>query len=389
MLLALLVYIAVAEHARWRIRIAPPAASASPKLAEDASLLENAPGCVSGTPLACADHVEIPKADLFYPYGLVDAVSGHTLTALPPWSVDLSPDAKVYRSHYVTQEFSKLFAQNAPGLKVSYMEVFNALARGLCLPYIVGGQVRDLLLEKTGLDTDIGFSCSVRQVESICQRNGWPVLVKGDYVRIGADGAVDPIEGKVSQRSVYAPTTDLEYACNSLVFDVGVNSAVIDRTGTGLEDDIARRIRIPGSPESWDVWADGKNGLVKLVRYFKLRAKPKAYVGEPETAAYVVRELKRRVKLDRGSAQAVLQHQLAHFLEGLEPASAAVKLGYLRDAMLEDLGQTWYDEFVRGAEPAFADVPEGALLEGSLGREASEVSVRGDGSVVRRAEAAE
>lgn len=381
MLLALVLHTAVAEHARWRIRIAPSASSASLlEMTEDASVLQDAP---------YADNVEIQKADLFYPYGMVDSVSGHTLTTLPPWSVDLSPDAKVYRSHYVTQEFQKLFAQDAPGLTVSYMEVFNALARGLCLPYIVGGQVRDLLLEKTGLDTDIGFSCSVKQVESICQRNGWPVLVKGDYVRIGADGAVDPIEGKVSQRSVYAPTTDLEYACNSLVFDVGVNSAVIDRTGTGLEDDIARRIRIPGSPESWDVWADGKNGLVKLVRYFKLRAKPKAYTGEPETAAYVVRELKRRVELDRASAQAVLQHQLAHFLEGLEPAPKAVKLGYLRDAMLEDLGQTWYDEFVRSAEPAITDVPESALIEDTLGREAAEVAVKGDGSVVRRAEAIE
>jgi len=296
----------------------------------------------------------VPFTELFYPHGLSDPSTGHVLTALAPWAVDVNPDAKVFRSTYTSRAFAALFSRTAPGLDATYLEVFTALERGLCVPYVIGGEVRDMLWHKEGLDVDISFSCSSRQVAKIAERNGWPVLVRHTYVRLGEAGAQDPIEGKEGATTLTTPTAQQEFVCNSLIYDVGINQAVIDRLGQGVEDDKNKVIRIPGDEGDWPLWVEA--GPNKLVRYFKLRAQPKAFTGEPRTAAFVLGEIRRRMASDRAGTQELFQHQLSHFLLGLDAEASRQKLGQLRDAMVEDLGADWYQEFVAPVEPQIGDM---------------------------------
>lgn len=339
--------LAAATHTTWQVHFAAEA--------PDGRRLQEAGAFV--------DVKEVPFTELFYPHGMMDASTGHVLTMLPPWSVDANPEAKVYRSQFLSRAFLQLFNREAPGLNATYNEVFTALERGLCIPYVIGGEVRDLLWRKEGLDVDISFSCSVNQVAAIAKRNGWPVLTRpgrggrAGYMHLGTEGAVDPIEGKEAT-CLNAPAADQEFVCNSLIYDVGINQAVIDRYGQGVDDDRNKIIRIPGAEEDWPKWADA--GPNKLVRYFKLRALPKGFTGEPKTAAFVLGQIKERMAKDPDQTQRLFAHQLKHFLLGLDSAQAAEKLGHLRDAMVEDLGQEWYDAHVRPVEPQVG--PEGPMV---------------------------
>merc|ERR550537_621366 len=143
--------LAAATHTTWQVHFA----------ADEAQLGRRLEDYAAG---AFVDVKEVPFTELFYPHGMMDASTGHVLTMLPPWSVDSNPNAKVYRSRFLSRGFNALFNREAPGLNGTYSEVFMALERGLCIPYVIGGEVRDLLWRKEGLDVDISFSCSVQQV---------------------------------------------------------------------------------------------------------------------------------------------------------------------------------------------------------------------------------
>lgn len=334
--------LAAATHTTWQVHLA--ADEAAGRRLEGRQLEEQ----------AFVDVKEVPFTELFYPHGMMDASTGHVLTMLPPWSVDANPDARVYRSRFLSRGFNSLFNREAPGLNATYSEVFMALERGLCIPYVIGGEVRDLLWRKEGLDVDISFSCSVQQVAAIAKREGWPVFTKpgkagrAGYMHLGTEGAQDPIEGKEA-KVLAAPAAEQEFVCNSLVYDVGVNQAVIDRFGQGLVDDRDKIIRIPGPEGLWPDWVAAAPN--KLVRYFKLRALPKGFTGEPRTSAFVLGEIKQRMQDAPQETQALFGSQLKHFLLGLNAQEATEKLGHLRDAMVADLGQAWYDEHVKPVEP--------------------------------------
>lgn len=336
-----------AEHTTLRFRISAAKSAACSQLhegrAEDAS--PESP--------RFADMQEIPFTHLFYPYGMVNNALGRMVTAPPPWALTVNPNCKAFRSNWVTEHLERYFTFKAPGMNISYRAILNTLERQLCIPYIVGGMVRDALWMKEGLDTDIGFSCSVKEIAAIARMHGWPVHTKGDYMNIGEKGAQDRIEGKPVQFSVYAQCEDMEYAVNSVVYDVGINSAILDITGQAVDDDRSQTIRIPCENETWRSWAEGDGGTVKLVRYWKLRAKPKSFTGEPDTHKFVVGTLKQRFEDAKSSVAtaAVTKHQLEHFLEGLDAKAAAEKMDYIREVMVLDLGSDWYDAHIRPLEP--------------------------------------
>lgn len=291
---------------------------------------------------------------LYYPYGQVNKQSGRQILRSPPWAITENPDCKVWRSHFVTMRLESYFSQLAPGLNVSYREVFNALERHFCVPYVVGGLIRDILWQRDGLDTDIGFTCPLAEIKQICENHGWPVLLRPskDYMRMGKSGVTDPIEGKPVEDSLYAPIASLEYTVNSLAYDAGINSAIIDRTGHGVDDDRSKTIRIPGDRSEWDGWAEGPDGTVKIFRFWKLRAKPKVFKAELATQAFIIGELKKRMSGDRKQeTQDVGRKQLSHYLLGLDSEEAQEKLGFIRDAMIEDIGEDWYNLHIRPLEP--------------------------------------
>lgn len=337
-----------AEHTTLRFRISAAKRAACSQLQEGGD--EDAPP----QPPHFADVQEIPFTHLFYPFGMVNSALGRMVTTPPPWAVAVNPNCKAFRSHWVTEHLERYFTYKAPGMNISYRAVLNTLERQLCIPYIVGGMVRDALWMKEGLDTDIGFTCSIGEIAAIARMHGWPINTKEDYMNIGEKGAQDRIEGKPAQFSVYANCEDMEYAVNSVVYDVGINSAILDITGQAVEDDRSKTIRIPCGNSTRNAWAKGDGGTVKLVRYWKLRAKPKSFTGEPETHDFVIKTLKHRIEDNSTSAAsaAVTKHELAHFVKGLDAADAAEKMGYIREVMVLDLGSDWYDAHIRPLEPS-------------------------------------
>lgn len=182
-------------------------------------------------------------------------------------------------------------------------------------------------------------------------------------MRIGADGFSDPIEGKPAEFSLYAPIASLEFAVNTLAYDAGINSAIIDRTGKGVDDDRNKKIRIPGDPTSdWKAWAEGSGGTVKIFRFWKLRAEPKAFTATQATHEFITGELKQRMIDNKAETEAVGRKQLKHYLEGLNSDKAKAKMGDIREAMITDLGQEWYDANIRPLEPSIPSQPENVVV---------------------------
>lgn len=149
----------------------------------------------------------------------------------------------------------------------STLSVLYRLHRAGHLAYLVGGGVRDLLLERTPKDFDVGTDATPQQVKRLF-RNCYLVgrRFRLAHVRFGADKLVevatfrrqatsddlpeDPNDHHFMMENVFGtPREDAfrrDFTINALFYDIGTFS-IIDHVG-GLADLKARRLRVIGEP---------------------------------------------------------------------------------------------------------------------------------------------
>ena len=147
------------------------------------------------------------------------------------------------------------------------LSVLYRLHRAGHLAYLVGGGVRDLLLERTPKDFDVGTDATPQQVKRLF-RNCYLVgrRFRLAHVRFGADKLVevatfrrqatsddlpeDPNDHHFMVENVFGtPREDAfrrDFTINALFYDIGTFS-IIDHVG-GLADLKARRLRVIGDP---------------------------------------------------------------------------------------------------------------------------------------------
>jgi len=147
------------------------------------------------------------------------------------------------------------------------LSVLYRLHRAGFIAYLVGGGVRDLLLERTPKDFDVGTNATPQQVKRLF-RNCFLVgrRFRLAHVRFGKDEVVevatfrrqatvddlpeDPGDHRLVAENVFGtPREDAfrrDFTINALFYDIATFS-VIDHVG-GLADLSARRLRVIGDP---------------------------------------------------------------------------------------------------------------------------------------------
>ena len=147
------------------------------------------------------------------------------------------------------------------------LKVLYRLNRSGYRAYLVGGSVRDLLLDRKPKDFDVGTDATPQQIKKLF-RNGFLVgrRFRLAHIRFGADHVVevatfrrhpapdelpeDPSEHAFFVQNQFGtPREDAfrrDFTINALFYDVA-NFSIIDYVG-GLDDLAARRLRVIGNP---------------------------------------------------------------------------------------------------------------------------------------------
>jgi hypothetical protein len=225
----------------------------------------------------------------------------------PPWK--FKEGAKVWHCEKLSEHIKSTLQQDAEGVvrnkkgekeKVQIGELVNLCQEAGAEVYVIGGFVRDALLNKDANDFDISFAADhtvISNIQRLAKKRGIsPVYLRssrrraanlptdGCYVGFGDD---DQVEGRIfvnleegakkkggGQTLLGWQTCD--FSCNMLMFCLR-NYKLIDMTGYGLDDIRNKQLRIPYTedelkePGTFDIWKDFTTSDQRLLRWFKFR----------------------------------------------------------------------------------------------------------------------
>jgi poly(A) polymerase len=190
-------------------------------------------------------------------YNAQDALRHATIMPLTPPKEPLDPVILPRAAHSISRS----------RIDPHTLQVLYRLHRAGHLAYLVGGGVRDLLLDRTPKDFDVGTNATPQQVRKLF-RNCFLVgrRFRLAHVRFGADEVVevatfrrqataddlpeDPSDHHLLAENVFGtPREDAfrrDFTINALFYDIATFS-IIDHVG-GLADLEARRLRVIGDP---------------------------------------------------------------------------------------------------------------------------------------------
>lgn len=186
-----------------------------------------------------------------------------------------------HRSAIATENLAVFTTTRVPGLDGQTIgDVFEVMREAECLPFYIGGAVRDQFLNRVPSDADVEVDCSIDYFVEVCIANWGASNCRrgGHLAHVGNNTIVDQDLRDMDIGSTdgffYVPLSAMEYTVNSMAFDMNGNDVIIDITITGQVDACNKHIRIPssdGSLESWNAWKE--QGSKVLYRYWKLRYK--------------------------------------------------------------------------------------------------------------------
>lgn len=214
---------------------------------------------------SCSDKVQVQRSNLTL-YGNLK---------------QLGSNVKFWRSHIAKENLALFGSMKVPGLNGETVgQVFEALRKGNCYPYFLGGSVRDQFLNRTPNDADVEVDCSMAVFVKLCIEK-WGKNnchhTAGKHVAHIGNSTLEPdlevIDIGTTNSTFYVPIYMLEYTVNAMAYDTNGNNVIIDLTGVGAVDACARHIRIPSrdnSIASWKPWLDNTHAVY---RFWKLRTK--------------------------------------------------------------------------------------------------------------------
>ena len=194
--------------------------------------------------------------------------------------------ARFYYIDYLEQRVRALRRYFIRDIGITFGEIVDKLIASGIKVFLHGGIVRDLITNTRSTDIDIVFDTDVAKVKDICERENWPcaeVMIREQYINFGQDKGIS-LEGSNLKASFIVPIHFHEATVNDMSYDM-TNQIIIDYSGMGIVDVLARRLRITPAPKYWQRWAE--DDFKKPMRFFKLIQK--GYTpATPETLAFVV-----------------------------------------------------------------------------------------------------
>jgi hypothetical protein len=194
--------------------------------------------------------------------------------------------SRFYYIDYLEQRIRGLRRYFIRDIGRTFGEIVDILLAAGIKVFLHGGIVRDIFTNTRSTDIDIVFDVGVPMIKKLCDREGWPcaqVMVQEQYINFGTDKGIS-LEGSHLRQSFAVPIHHHEATVNDLSYDMG-NQVLVDFSGYGISDVIARRLRLTPLPKYWPRWAG--DDFKKPLRFFKLIQK--GYTpATPETMSFVV-----------------------------------------------------------------------------------------------------
>jgi len=194
--------------------------------------------------------------------------------------------ARFYYIDYLEKRVRALRRYFIRDIGLTFGEIVDKLIASGIKVFLHGGIVRDLITNTRSTDIDIVFDTDVAKVKDICESENWPcaqVMIREQYINFGQDKGIS-LEGSNLKASFIVPIHFHEATVNDMSFDM-TNQILIDYSGSGLVDVLARRLRITPSRKYWQRWAE--DDFKKPLRIFKLIQKGFT-PSTPETLEFVV-----------------------------------------------------------------------------------------------------
>lgn len=194
--------------------------------------------------------------------------------------------SRFYYIDYLEQRIRGLRRYFIRDIGKTFGEITDVLIAAGVKVFLHGGIVRDLFTNTRSTDIDIVFDVGVPKIKELCDREAWPcaqVMVQEQYINFGTDKGIS-LEGSNLRQSFAVPIHHHEATVNDLSYDMA-NQILVDFSGYGVNDVLARRLRLTPLPKYWPRWAG--DDFKKPLRFFKLILK--GYTpATPETLSFVV-----------------------------------------------------------------------------------------------------
>jgi hypothetical protein len=194
--------------------------------------------------------------------------------------------SRFYYIDYIEQRIRGLRRYFIRDIGKTFGEIVDVLVAAGVKVFLHGGIIRDFFTNTRSTDIDIVFNVNVSEIKDICDTQGWPcaqVMVQEQYINFGTDKGIS-LEGSNLRQAFAVPVHHHESSVNDLSYDMA-NQILVDFSGYGVVDSIARRLRITPYPKFWPKWAS--DDFKKPLRFFKLIQKGFT-PATPETLTFVV-----------------------------------------------------------------------------------------------------
>lgn len=236
--------------------------------------------------------------------------------------------------------------RTVPGLTVSYREVFDELIDKGHEVNLIGGTLRDLLLDDPANPSDIDFtySGSAEELEAILIKHQWLYtrLPNSAVFEIGSmDGQF--LQGvPISYCDIDDPNQQ-EFTVNHLVYNLK-DHMFLERSQAGFVDLKQKQMRIVS--QDWKKWLMGnpkKNRRDKIFRFWRMVAKGYSYSLELEK--FIKEETYALQKNDQGFLISEMIRYFGGHMDSYEEALMGCKMVMGRE-WSEKYFQNFYSEFL-------------------------------------------
>ena len=307
---------------------------------------------------ACDDKEEVGRGDF----------------TMPEVLNQLNDRVKFFRSAYAKMKLDDIQDMMLViDIGTNVRTVFNKLREGGCLPFFMGGSVRDQFLGKLINDVDIQVDCTIDRFLQICQREWMLDKTCGRIPNISRP--LGYIGTMVMNKNIdLGPTnitflTDisyLDYTANDLAYDTNGNDVIIDLTGKGANDTCHKIIRIPSDDDSrasWDTWLNNTEGS-SLYRFWKLRRIMFEALNNA-TSQYIIKHAKSKITNDTNSFPTFYCETIYHvtYTESTKTCSTCQgnneTAQQYKSKFREDLGDFWMNQVVPKYLPGCPDSSDG------------------------------
>ena len=235
------------------------------------------------------------------------------------------------------------YLQNqAPGLSITYRDVFNAIIAEGHNAYIIGGAVRDLLSGRDiePRDVDFAYTCTKEELKAILMKYRIMFIAIPNRKVIQIGGMEGPGMDAMPMISEQFENMNLtEFSLNSIYYDCK-NRILLTASGIDFQDVEYGRLRILS--DDWNKWmSDNK----KIIRFWKMVGRGFLYTVEMEQ---FVRE--KTLELMRSEGDVFLEiviQDLGEHYERYEEIARGCELV---------MGYDWCNKNIRSAEPQIQKV---------------------------------